>query len=151
MCFCGLRKYVFHMHRSQSNVDQAMGTLQHSLLPDIGSNRSGRSLIFCASPWIFIQVNKASNLSPPPWGTALFRAGLLKVKTKSWSPPSTYFRYVSDEALEMYFFGKLGLTLPKIQHPWLYGNNSKENFLKNKWKKNWIFLTRKIWFFNYFY
>jgi hypothetical protein len=78
---------------------------------------------------------------------ALFRAGLLKVKTKSLSPPSTYFRYVSDEALELYiFFGKLGLTLPNLaQNPasMVIWKQFKRK-MKKKWKKKLTCLTRKI-------
>ena len=43
--------------------------------------------------------------------TALFRAGLLKVKTKSWSGPSSHFRYVSDKALLIRFLAYKAWTL----------------------------------------
>ena len=42
--------------------------------------------------------------------SALFRAGLLKVNRIIRSAPSSHFRCMSNEAFQLYFFGKLSLT-----------------------------------------
>ena len=42
--------------------------------------------------------------------SALFRAGLLKVNRIFRSAPSSHFRCMSNEAFQLYFFGKLSLT-----------------------------------------
>ena len=41
---------------------------------------------------------------------ALLRAGLLKVNRIFRSAPSSHFRCMSNEAFQLYFFGKLSLT-----------------------------------------
>ena len=42
--------------------------------------------------------------------SALLRAGLLKVNRIFRSAPSSHFRCMSNEAFQLYFFGKLSLT-----------------------------------------
>ena len=66
--------------------------------------------------------------------TALFSAGLLKVNRIFRSAPSSHFRCMSNEAFQLYFFGKLSL-------PFAYLSENPEfliiwKFKKKKLKKN---------------
>ena len=84
--------------------------------------------------------------------STLFRLGLLKVNRIFRSAPSSHFRCMSNEAFQLYFFGKLSLTFAYLsENPesliiWKF----EKKKLKKK-KKNLKIFFLKIFFSNFFF
>ena len=102
-CLCDLWQYNQHTSSEMGSVN-----LIHSQYGiDLAKKQSTVPSYHRSSEW---GLGWGGRVGASMDTTALFRVGLLKVKTKSWWPPNTYFRYVSDGASTCIFFAKLGLT-----------------------------------------
>ena len=89
--------------------------------------------------------------------SALFRAGLLKVNMIFRSAPSSHFRCMSNEAFQLYFFGKLSLTFaylsenPEFLIIWKFEKKKKKKKLKKKKKKKKLKFFFSKFFFKFFF
>ena len=76
--------------------------------------------------------------------SALFRAGLLKVNRIFRSAPSSHFRCMSNEAFQLYFFGKLSLTFA-------YLSENPESLTIWKFEKKILKKKLKFFFSKFFF